>query len=80
VTTELAKWGNSLAVRIPRAVAERAGVAEGDRVSLEVSPSGDVVIRRARPRYSLDDLVGQITARNRHGATDWGGPRGRESW
>lgn len=31
-------------------------------------------------RHSISTLVRRITARNRHGETDWGQPAGRESW
>lgn len=80
MTTEVGRWGNSLAIRIPRAVAERAQLSEGDRVAVEVAGDGSVLIRPARPRYALDDLVRAITARNRHRETDWGLPEGREQW
>lgn len=80
MTTDLGRWGNSLGVRIPKAVAERAGLREGDRVSLDVAGDGALVIRAATRRYSLDELVAGITPRNRHDETDWGAPSGRERW
>jgi antitoxin MazE len=80
MTTELGRWGNSLGVRIPKALAERAGLQEGDRVSLDVANDGALVIRAATPRYSLDELVAGITPRNRHDETDWGAPVGKEPW
>jgi antitoxin MazE len=80
MTTQLSKWGHSLAVRIPKSVAETAGIREGDRVSLMVEKDGAVVIRPARREYRLEQLVSRITARNRHGETDWGSPRGKEVW
>jgi antitoxin MazE len=79
MSTEVAKWGNSLAVRIPAAAAREAGLEEGARVRIEVA-DGSVVIRPAGPQYSLDDLVCRITPRNRHREIDWGGPVGGEVW
>jgi antitoxin MazE len=79
VTTQVAKWGNSLALRIPRAVAAAADVRDGDAVDVTVE-DGAIVVRPTALRYSLDELVGRITARNRHSETDWGGPVGDESW
>ena len=79
-TTQLAKWGNSLALRIPRALAEGAELKEGDPVRVSVTSAGGLVIQRARRKYSLRRLVGKITARNRHSETDWGGPVGKELW
>lgn len=79
MTTQLARWGNSLALRIPKSVADQANVAEGDRVEVSVEDHA-IVVRPAQPRYSLKDLVERITARNRHRETDWGGSEGNESW
>ncbi len=77
--TQIAKWGNSLAVRIPKALAEKARLTEGDRVSLDLTNDGDIVLRSARRRYTLRDLVSKITPKNRHAETNWGTPTGRES-
>ena len=78
--TLIAKWGHSLAVRIPQAIAKEARLAEGDRLSLELDAGGSIVLRPARRRYELDQLISRITAKNRHGETDWGAPMGKESW
>ena len=78
--TQLSKWGNSLAVRIPQAVIKEARLAEGDKVSLEVAVDGSIVLRSARRRYALSQLVSKISRKNRHRETDWGKPAGRESW
>jgi antitoxin MazE len=80
VTTDISRWGNSLAVRIPRALAEKARLAEGDTVTVEAADDGSLVIRPARARYSVDELVRGITRRNRHGETPWGAPVGNEPW
>jgi antitoxin MazE len=77
--TQLAKWGNSLGLRLPKSVALEAQLAEGDTVDVSVD-NGAIVIRPARPRYSLEELVGRITSRNRHNQTDWGTPLGHEVW
>lgn len=79
MTTQVAKWGNSLALRLPRSVAAAADVRDGDAVDVTVE-GGAIVIRAAAPRYSLDELVSRITARNRHSETDWGGAVGDEAW
>jgi len=78
--TLIAKWGHSLAVRIPQAIAKEARLAEGDRVSLELDAGSSIVLRPARRRYELDQLISGITAKNRHGETDWGTPMGKDSW
>ena len=76
-TTQLAKWGNSLAVRIPKAVAEDAQLREGEPVTLTVAREGSLVIRSARRKHRLSRLVSRITAKNRHEESDWGEPQGR---
>jgi antitoxin MazE len=78
--TQVSKWGNSLAVRIPRAIATEAGLAEGDRLTLKLAADGGIMLRSTRRRYSLSDLVSRITPGNRHHETDWGRPAGREAW
>jgi antitoxin MazE len=78
--TQLTKWGNSLAVRIPKAVAEDARLREGEPVTLTVARPGSLVIKRARRKYRLSQLVARITAKNRHEETDWGEPQGKEIW
>jgi antitoxin MazE len=78
--SQLAKWGNSLAVRLPRQIVETARLQEGDPLSLSVGKDGAVVMRPARRKYRLEELVSRITPRNRHDETDWGGPVGEEIW
>ncbi len=76
--TQLSKWGHSLAVRIPKAVVDRARLREGDPLSIE-SRKGAILIRRER-RYRLDVLISKITAKNRHAETEWASPVGNEIW
>ena len=78
--TMVSKWGNSLAVRIPRAVARDARLSEGDCLAMELGDDGSIVLRSSRRTYKLTDLVSRITSRNRHRETDWGKPQGKESW
>jgi antitoxin MazE len=77
--TQIAKWGNSLGLRLPKSVALEAQVDEGDTVDVSVK-NGAIVIRPSRPMYSLEQLVAKITPRNRHGEDDWGASIGREAW
>ncbi|HXK03944.1 MAG TPA: AbrB/MazE/SpoVT family DNA-binding domain-containing protein [Verrucomicrobiae bacterium] len=78
--TQIAKWGNSLAVRIPRGIAREARFAEGDRLSLDLATDGSVVMRSKHRKYSLDQLVRQIKKGNRHRESSFGPPQGLESW
>jgi antitoxin MazE len=74
---QVAKWGNSLAVRIPRAVAEQARLQEGDAIVIEAL-DGHVELRPAEKIPTLEELVAQITKENRREETDWGPDRGKE--
>ena len=78
--TTVSKWGNSLAVRIPQAIAKEADLSEGDCLRLDLDRSGSIVLRPARRRYELSELVSRITPKNRHRETGWGPPQGEESW
>jgi antitoxin MazE len=80
---EFLKWGNSLALRVPKAFVQELGANEGKRADMSVE-NGALVVKVAKPkrrrRYSLEQLVDAITPENRHGETDWGPPRGHEAW
>jgi len=74
---QVVKWGNSLAVRIPKGIAAQARMKEGDAVELKAA-KGRIEVRRANRIPSLEELVAQITPENRHPETDWGPDVGRE--
>lgn len=74
------KWGNSLALRIPKPFADEAQLAENSVVDVTVQKGRLVVVSVAAPEYTLEDLVGQITSDNRHGETLMGTPVGDEVW
>jgi antitoxin MazE len=81
--TQVRKWGNSLAVRIPGDVARESGVAEGSEVYL-VAKRGRIIVTPTRPQASLPELLRAITEDNLpdEGWPDApdGSPRGREIW
>ncbi len=78
--TRIQKWGNSLAVRIPKAYAVDLGI--GPDAPVELSLEGDVLVLRPRPgeKYRLESLLAEVNEDNLHEAVDWGGPVGREDW
>jgi len=63
-----------------RQIIETARLREGDPLNLSVGKDGAVIIRPARQKYRLEDLVAEITPGNRHDETDWGEPVGKEIW
>lgn len=65
--SNVAKWGNSLALRIPRDAARRLQIGEGGQVDVEVE-DGALIVRpvAVRKSYDLDSLLAGITDENRH--------------
>lgn len=75
------KWGNSLAIRIPKSFAEDAGLADGCDVDLRLE-DGKLVISPMpkKPPATLHELLAGITDDNLHSEADYGSPEGREAW
>lgn len=63
---QMVKWGNSLAVRIPKPIADRARFKQGDSVEIEAAAEGLVELRRPSRIPTLAQLVSQITPENRY--------------
>jgi antitoxin MazE len=76
---QITKWGNSLAVRIPKPTAQTAKLKQGDEVEVIAAP-GKVELRSTRRKPTLKELVRGIKPENCHAETDWGEPVGRETW
>lgn len=74
------RWGNSLALRIPRTYAAETKISEGSEVELSLK-SGALVVRPvARKRHALADLLKRVRASNRHDAAESGPAVGKEVW
>jgi antitoxin MazE len=73
---KISKWGNSLGIRLPKALAEETGLRAGQMVDLSASGSGfDVRKGVETPRYSLAELVAEMDRlgpENRPPFVDWG--------
>jgi len=77
MTATIQKCGNSLALRIPLAVAKQIHVKEGDPVPLKIGASG-LTVKPAPRKLSLDELLSKVNPENLHPATDWGADVGKE--
>jgi antitoxin MazE len=81
---EFCKWGNSLAVRIPKALADTIKVSDGKRAEIKVENGALVlrpIIKAARkPSYTLDQLLSGMTRENVPQEIDWGQKRDDEAW
>jgi antitoxin MazE len=74
---QIAKWGNSLALRVPKDEALRAGLTEGTRVDVKTRADGSIIIKKAKKRYTLEELVAGMTPERQHPSLD-DAPRGKE--
>lgn len=79
--SSIGKWGNSLALRLPRHVADQVGLTEGTNVDLEIS-DGVLKVTPARRTFKLSELLSGEPKRDQTSSTevDWGKPTGDEAW
>jgi antitoxin MazE len=78
--TRIQKWGNSLALRIPKALALEAHIDTDALVEL-VLVEGQLVIRPiTEPQLTLDELLSRVTEDNVHHEINTGTPVGKEAW
>lgn len=76
--TDVAKPGDSLAIRLPRQLADALDLGEGTAVEIEATAEG-LTVRAVAPRYSCDDLLAGITDENLPDETFDDRPRGAET-
>lgn len=73
------KWGNSLALRIPKSLAEDSRIGSGSEVELTVE-DGRLIVTTVPPTVRLDALLAAVTDENRHAEVPTGQPVGHEEW
>ncbi len=74
------RWGNSLAVRIPKSFAEEVGLKDNSPVDLRLSHGRLVVEPSSQRPPSLDDLLIKVRKSNIHAEIDTSPAQGREAW
>ena len=74
------KWGNSLALRIPKSFAEEVGLETDSLVELSLRDRKLVIAFAAKRRPSLRTLLAKVTKANLHGEVETGQAVGREAW
>ena len=77
--TTVQRWGNSLAIRIPKPFAVETELQENSEVDIALD-GGRIVVTPARKEWRLRDLVKAISPENLHRETSWGDKTGREVW
>ncbi len=78
--TQVQKWGNSLALRIPKPLAADLELEEDSTVDLSLVDGVLVVTPVAEPEETLEELLEGVSESNLHGEVDTGAPVGREVW
>jgi antitoxin MazE len=74
------KWGNSLALRIPKSFATEIGLADDTPVEISLVEGKLVITPLPVPSYSLAELLAQITPENIHAEQDTSAAEGNEVW
>ena len=65
MSAKIQKWGNSLGIRIPKAVIEKANLDENSEVEIE-NKDGTIIIFPCKKKQSLANLLSQIHKKNLH--------------
>lgn len=77
--TRVQKWGNSLAVRIPKSFANHAQLSQNSLVEMSLENGVVTLVPVVKTELTLDDLLDGITDDNLHEAVDFGAPTGKEA-
>jgi antitoxin MazE len=77
--TRVQKWGNSLAVRIPKHFIHETGLEYNTAVEMKVE-DGKLVIQRSEETPTLESLLAEVTKDNLHATVDTGEAVGKEVW
>ena len=80
MTTKVQKWGNSLAVRLPKELAHGLRLREGGEVVLAQEGDALIIRKGKKSPVSLSRLLKEVNAKNMHGESDLGKPLGKEIW
>lgn len=74
------KWGNSLALRIPKPLADEVGLRENSSVELSLREGELVIAPVARQELDLEQLLAGVTEETLHREVDTGPAMGGEAW
>jgi len=77
---QVKKWGNSLALRIPKAFAQEAKIDQGSILNLSVENGKLIITPVSELEYTLEELLAGITEHNLPGEVDTGYAVGKEIW
>jgi len=78
--TQIQRWGNSLALRIPKSFANEMGLGQNSSVQLMIKEGVLVVAPEAKPKWALEELLSKVTEDNIHHEWETGPAKGDEIW
>ncbi|MGA2468721.1 MAG: AbrB/MazE/SpoVT family DNA-binding domain-containing protein [Thermodesulfobacteriota bacterium] len=78
--TRVQKWGNSLALRIPKSFATEAGLDRDSSVEVSLIDGKLTIVPDTKPKFTLKQLLSQVTNENLHHEVDTGPAMGNEAW
>ena len=78
--TKIQKWGNSLALRIPKSFALSVNIKQNELVDLSIEKGKIVIMPIAQKEYSLEELLEGVSENNLHSEFNTGAPTGKEIW
>lgn len=78
--TRVQKWGNSLAMRIPKSFASEVGLNPNSSVEMSLKDGKLIVMPTVKPKFTLKQLLAQVTEENLHHEVDTGPAVGSEAW
>ncbi len=78
--TKIQKWGNSLALRIPKSFALNVNLKQNELVDISIEKGKIIISPIAQKEYSLEELLKGVSENNLHSELDTGAPAGKEIW
>lgn len=78
--TRVQKWGNSLALRIPKPFATEIGLQRNSTVEISLADGRLLIVPIDEPALTLESLLAQVSADNLHGEIETGPAVGKEAW
>ena len=74
------KWGNSLALRIPKPFATEIGLQRNSPVEVSLVDGRLVIVPVVELAFTLEGLLAQVSEDNLHGEIETGPAVGKEAW
>ena len=78
--TKIQKWGNSLALRIPKSFALNVNIKQNELVDLSIDKGKIIITPISQKECSLEELLEGVSENNLHSEFDTGAPAGKEIW